>query len=110
MTRLVSAERERPAAELVQRLERNIAQVIRGKPAAIRNAVLALLARGHLLIEDVPGVGKTTLARALALSMGGSVLDSRGAGARKRGRLEPRGRPSLDGKATREDERATLDL
>jgi hypothetical protein len=35
----------------------------------------------------------------------GSVLDSRGAGARKRGRLEPRGRPSLDGKATREDER-----
>jgi MoxR-like ATPase len=66
------AERERPAAELVQRLERNIAQVIRGKPAAIRNAVLALLARGHLLIEDVPGVGKTTLARALALSMGGT--------------------------------------
>jgi MoxR-like ATPase len=72
MTRLVPAERERPAAELVQRLERNIAQVIRGKPAAIRNAVLALLARGHLLIEDVPGVGKTTLARALALSMGGT--------------------------------------
>jgi MoxR-like ATPase len=66
------AERERPAAELVQRLERNIAQVIRGKPAAIRHAVLALLARGHLLIEDVPGVGKTTLARALALSMGGT--------------------------------------
>jgi MoxR-like ATPase len=66
------AERERPAAELVQRLERNIAQVIRGKPAAIRHAVLALLARGHLLIEDVPGVGKTTLARALALSMGGA--------------------------------------
>lgn len=72
MTRLMPAERERPAAELVQRLERNIAQVIRGKPAAIRNAVLALLARGHLLIEDVPGVGKTTLARALALSMGGT--------------------------------------
>ena len=72
MTRLMPAERERPAAELVQRLERNIAQVIRGKPAAIRHAVLALLARGHLLIEDVPGVGKTTLARALALSMGGA--------------------------------------
>ena len=72
MTRLMPAERERPAAELVQRLERNIAQVIRGKPAAIRNSVLALLARGHLLIEDVPGVGKTTLARALALSMGGT--------------------------------------
>ena len=71
MNRLMPAERERPAAELVQRLERNVAQVIRGKPAAIRNAVLALLARGHLLIEDVPGVGKTTLARALALSVGG---------------------------------------
>jgi MoxR-like ATPase len=68
----MTAERERPAAELLQRLERNMAQVIRGKPAAIRNAVLALLARGHLLIEDVPGVGKTTLARALALSIGGA--------------------------------------
>jgi MoxR-like ATPase len=72
MTRLAPAERERPAAELVQRLERNIAQVIRGKPGAIRHAVLALLARGHLLIEDVPGVGKTTLARSLALSIGGT--------------------------------------
>ena len=72
MTRLMTAERERPASELLQRLERNMAQVIRGKPAAIRNAVLALLARGHLLIEDVPGVGKTTLARALALSIGGA--------------------------------------
>ena len=72
MTRLMTAERERPAAELLQRLEQNIAQVIRGKPAAIRNAVLALLARGHLLIEDVPGVGKTTLARALAPSIGGA--------------------------------------
>ena len=40
--------------------------VIRGKPEAIRAAVVALLARGHLLIEDIPGVGKTTLARALA--------------------------------------------
>jgi MoxR-like ATPase len=72
MTRLVPAERERPLAELVQRLERNIALVLRGKPGAIRNAVLAMLARGHLLIEDVPGVGKTTLARALALSIGGT--------------------------------------
>jgi MoxR-like ATPase len=72
MTRLFPAEQERPAAELVRRLEQNVAQVIHGKPEAIRNAVLALLARGHLLIEDVPGVGKTTLARALALSIGGS--------------------------------------
>ena len=46
--------------------------MIRGKPEAIRHAVIALLARGHLLIEDVPGVGKTTLARALATSIGGT--------------------------------------
>src|ERR1700750_707858 len=40
--------------------------VIAGKEAAIRLAVCCLLARGHLLIEDVPGVGKTTLAQSLA--------------------------------------------
>jgi MoxR-like ATPase len=41
-----------------------------GKPDVIRLAIVALLARGHLLIEDVPGVGKTTLAQALARSLG----------------------------------------
>jgi len=56
----------------VHRLEANVATVIRGKPQAIRLAVTTLLARGHLLIEDIPGVGKTTLARALAASLGGS--------------------------------------
>jgi MoxR-like ATPase len=44
--------------------------VLVGKPEAIRLAVVGLLARGHLLIEDVPGVGKTTLAAALARSIG----------------------------------------
>ena len=44
--------------------------VVRGKPEVIRLAVVALLARGHVLIEDVPGVGKTTLAQALAKSIG----------------------------------------
>ena len=44
--------------------------VVRGKPEAIRLAVVAILARGHVLIEDVPGVGKTTLAQALAKSIG----------------------------------------
>ena len=63
-------ERVTSPAELVGALEANIARVIRGKPGAIRHAVIALLARGHLLIEDVPGVGKTTLARALAASIG----------------------------------------
>ena len=60
--------RERPMTPVdrVAALEANIARVLRGKPAAIRHAVIALIARGHLLIEDVPGVGKTTLARALA--------------------------------------------
>ena len=59
-------------AALIAALEANIARVIRGKPEAIRHAVVALIARGHLLIEDVPGVGKTTLARALATSIGGT--------------------------------------
>ncbi|HVS03863.1 MAG TPA: MoxR family ATPase [Thermoanaerobaculia bacterium] len=54
----------------VARLERNVARVVRGKAAVIRLAVVSLLARGHVLIEDVPGVGKTTLAQALARSLG----------------------------------------
>jgi len=52
----------------VAQLQGNIAGVIRGKDEAIRLALITLLARGHLLIEDVPGVGKTTLAQALANS------------------------------------------
>ncbi len=56
----------------VRRLEDAIATVIRGKPEAIRAAVVTLLSRGHLLIEDIPGVGKTTLARALAAALGGT--------------------------------------
>jgi MoxR-like ATPase len=56
----------------VHRLEASIGSVVRGKPQAIRLAVTTLLARGHLLIEDIPGVGKTTLARSLAASVGGS--------------------------------------
>jgi MoxR-like ATPase len=49
-------------------LQRSIAQVVKGKDDVILLALTALLARGHLLIEDVPGVGKTTLAQALARS------------------------------------------
>ena len=56
----------------VKKLEDAVATVVRGKPEAIRAAVVALLARGHLLIEDIPGVGKTTLARALAAALGGT--------------------------------------
>lgn len=56
-------------AQWIQKLEQNIAKVLLGKEAAIRLAVVALLADGHLLIEDAPGVGKTSLAKALAHSL-----------------------------------------
>ncbi|HEX2904978.1 MAG TPA: MoxR family ATPase [Jatrophihabitans sp.] len=52
-----------------ERLCAHIGQVIQGKPEVIRNAVICLLAGGHLLLEDVPGTGKTSLARALAASL-----------------------------------------
>jgi MoxR-like ATPase len=56
-------------SEKIRRLEKNIQQLIKGKPEAIKTAIVALISRGHLLIEDVPGVGKTTLAQALAKSV-----------------------------------------
>jgi MoxR-like ATPase len=59
-----------PSLPLVHRLEGEIARALVGKPEVVRLAVVGLLARGHLLIEDVPGVGKTTLAAALARSIG----------------------------------------
>ncbi|MGD8966274.1 MAG: AAA family ATPase [Anaerolineae bacterium] len=52
------------------RLVRNIEQVIIGKRDAIELIIVGLLSRGHILIEDVPGVGKTMLARSLAASLG----------------------------------------
>ena len=53
-------------------LEAALGAVVRGKPEAIHLALICLLARGHLLIEDVPGVGKTTLAHALARAVDGT--------------------------------------
>lgn len=53
----------------VETLEANVAQALSGKPEVIRLAVVTLLAEGHLLIEDAPGVGKTSLAKALANSL-----------------------------------------
>ena len=50
-------------------MERSLGSAIRGKPEVVRLSLVCLLARGHLLIEDVPGVGKTTLAQALARSV-----------------------------------------
>jgi len=56
-------------SENLKSLLDNISRVIRGKDDTIRLAIITLLARGHLLIEDVPGVGKTTLAFSLATSI-----------------------------------------
>jgi len=55
--------------ESIQSIQENISRVIKGKPLVIEMTVVALLARGHLLLEDVPGVGKTTLAHSLARSL-----------------------------------------
>jgi MoxR-like ATPase len=57
------------AAEKISLLQNEIERVIRGKPEAVRLAIVTLLAGGHLLVEDVPGVGKTTLAHALARAL-----------------------------------------
>jgi hypothetical protein len=54
---------------LTDRLKKSLASVIRGKPRAIELVVIGALTEGHLLIEDVPGVGKTTLAKAFARSL-----------------------------------------
>ena len=57
-------------ASQLTRLTDQISTIIVGKRPQIRDCVACLLAGGHLLIEDVPGVGKTTLAHALAVSLG----------------------------------------
>jgi MoxR-like ATPase len=57
------------AIESIQALEKNISSAIFGKRDVVLLAIAGLLARGHLLIEDVPGIGKTTLARAIARSI-----------------------------------------
>jgi MoxR-like ATPase len=57
-------------AELLAKLQSNLEKVLLGKTDVIRLALTALLAEGHILIEDVPGVGKTLLAKAIARSLG----------------------------------------
>jgi len=56
-------------AEKIKRLQNEIERVIKGKTETVKLALVALLAKGHLLIEDVPGIGKTTLANALARAL-----------------------------------------
>jgi len=55
--------------ERLERLHESVVRVIRGKAEIVDALIAALLARGHVLLEDVPGVGKTTLAQALARSL-----------------------------------------
>ncbi len=69
--RLTDATAERFAAK-VSELRHHIGTVIKGKPDVIELAVTCFLAEGHLLVEDVPGVGKTQLARSLAASVAAS--------------------------------------
>ena len=57
-------------AEVAKRLQENVQRVIVGKDEAIKLALVAVLCEGHVLIEDVPGIGKTTLAKALSTSLG----------------------------------------
>ena len=60
----------RPSLELLDHLVQEVEKVFHGKRGVVRLAVAALLARGHVLFEDVPGVGKTTLSQALAKTLG----------------------------------------
>jgi MoxR-like ATPase len=69
---MVSQNVPRALADEITPVLRSIANVIVGKPEAVEQTLVAVLAGGHLLVEDVPGVGKTTLARALARSVGGT--------------------------------------
>jgi len=72
MATVTKNDRRALVDDRVTRLVDNIEQVIFGKPEVVRLCVTGLLARGHILIEDVPGMGKTTLAQGLARSIEGT--------------------------------------
>jgi MoxR-like ATPase len=69
-TAAVQTSEPHPSLELLDHLVQEVETVFHGKGKVVRLAVAALLARGHILFEDVPGVGKTTLAHALAKALG----------------------------------------
>lgn len=68
----LSAEEAIAAKAAARRVVTQVERVLVGKRAAIETVMIALLARGHVLLEDIPGVGKTTLAKALARAIGGT--------------------------------------
>jgi MoxR-like ATPase len=68
-----AAARVHPSKSLTAELRNSLQHALEGKSEVVELALIALLGRGHLLIEDVPGVGKTTLARALARAVGGEL-------------------------------------
>lgn len=72
MTEFVAATDLQSARDTLQRLRASMRQTIRGKDEIIDHLLVALAAGGHVLVEDLPGVGKTTLAYALARSMDGA--------------------------------------
>src|SRR5688572_27093955 len=61
------------SAEVIARIRNNLGHVIMGKTAAIDLLLAGVLSGGHTLVEDIPGVGKTTLSKALARSVGGTL-------------------------------------
>lgn len=85
--------------QLMQKLSGEISKVIKGKGEAVQLILTALLAQGHVLIEDVPGVGKTTLAMALGKATGLSFRraqftpDVMASGHHRIHDVQPRGEP-----------------
>jgi len=68
----ISKEDVQEVKEAAERLVNNVSKVIVGKKETIELVLVALLCEGHVLIEDIPGIGKTMLAKAVARSLGGS--------------------------------------
>ena len=68
--RRLSPEEVDSIRSIAERLQANVEQVVIGKTDVVRLALVALLCEGHILLEDVPGIGKTTLAKAIARSLG----------------------------------------